>query len=150
MLRSKGFKSRGTSLKRVAFARKMTVARSKVRKGKKPKPLTSKKVDALFSLAIRARDNVCVRCGSSKNLTNSHFWSRTHSATRYDPENCDTLCWLPCHYTWEHEKHGDYRDFKIKQLGQERYDALERRARSTVKRSVAIAECLRSLEELTA
>ena len=38
----------------------------------------------------------------------------------------------------EGSKQGLYRELKIKQLGQERYAALEHRARSIVKRSTAI------------
>lgn len=72
-----------------------------------------------------------------------------HSATRYDPENCDTLCWLPCHYEWEHEKHGDYREFKLKQLGEEKYKALEKRARSIVKRQDAITQFVLFLQKAT-
>lgn len=97
----------------------------------------------MFSQWIRSRDGQkCVRCGKQTNLTCSHFWSRIHSATRYDPDNCDALCWLPCHYTWEHEKQGEYRDFKLKQLGKKRYEALEKRARSVMKREDAIAAFL--------
>lgn len=109
---------------------------------KKSKPTTSKKADILFSKWIRERDQKCLRCGKTTNLTCSHYWSRIHSATRYDPDNCDTLCWLPCHYTWEHEKHGDYRDFKLKQLGPKRYKALESRARSNMPRMQAITDFL--------
>jgi len=112
----------------------------------KPKPIKTKKADELFSKYIRERDGKCSRCGKVGRLTNSHYWSRIHSGTRYDPENCDSLCWLPCHYTWEHEKQGDYRDFKLKQLGQERYDELEKRARSNITREQAIKECLTLIE----
>lgn len=120
--------------------------RSGLKRGKKrirkDKPTTSKKADILLSKYIRERDGKCVRCGKLTGLTNSHFWSRIHSATRYDPDNCDALCWLPCHYTWEHEKQGEYRDFKLRQLGPKRYKALEARARSSVARSEAIARFL--------
>ena len=42
----------------------------------------------------------------------------------------------------EGSKQGLYRDLKIKQLGQAKYGALERRAHSIVKRSDAIAQCI--------
>lgn len=121
--------------------------RKKKAKVKRALKWTSKKADTAFSIWIRERDGKCKRCGKFGKLTNSHFWGRTHSATRYDPENCDAFCWLPCHYQWEHEKQGAYRDFKINQLGQERYDALERRARSSMKRSEALYQCKQFLEE---
>ncbi len=42
----------------------------------------------------------------------------------------------------EGNKQGLYREMKIKQLGLERYVNLERRARSVMKRSDAIIECM--------
>lgn len=121
--------------------------RKKKAKEKKALKWTSSKADKAFSKWIRLRDKVCVKCGKGGKLTNSHFWGRMHSATRYDPENCDSLCWLPCHYTWEHEKHGAYRDFKMKQLGPDRYHALEMRARSNYPRSKALEECKQLLSQ---
>ncbi|HLH93523.1 MAG TPA: recombination protein NinG [Xanthobacteraceae bacterium] len=100
---------------------------------------TSAKADKLFSKFIRERDRVCFfRCGRSA-TQNSHFWGRANSATRYDPENCDGVCGK-CHFTHEGNKQGLYRELKIKQLGQDAYAALEKRARSIVKRSDAIHE----------
>lgn len=102
------------------------------------KSIKISKLDALFSKQIRERDNwTCVRCGRryeppTNALHCSHFWGRANKATRYDPENCDALCY-GCHALWEANKQGEYRDFKIKQLGKKGYNALERRARSTIK-----------------
>lgn len=95
------------------------------------------KLDTLFSKFIRARDNwTCQRCHKRYEpptgaLHCSHFWGRGNKATRYDSGNCDALCY-GCHSLWEASKQGDYRDFKLRQLGQEQYDALEKRARSTI------------------
>jgi len=101
-----------------------------------------KKADGLFSKFIRERDGKCVRCGKTEYLQCSHFWPRAISSTRFDPENCDTLCY-GCHYGdryhgWEYAKQGEYRDFKIKQLGDEGYKNLALRATITVKRKAAI------------
>ena len=86
----------------------------------KGKLWSSKKADTEFSRFIRNRDGKCIRCGKIEFLQCSHFWARANSATRYDPDNCDTLCYA-CHYGnihgWEYNKQGEYRDFKIKQLG---------------------------------
>lgn len=43
----------------------------------------------------------------------------------------------------EGNKQGLYRTKKIEQLGQERYDALQKRAYTIVKRTTAIAEFMR-------
>ena len=106
---------------------------------------TSKDADHYFSRWIRARDPFCFFGCSRPSTQNSHFWGRGHSATRYDPENCDGVCeW--CHAEHEGKKNGVYRTLKIKQLGQERYDALEQRAQSIVKRRDAIIQLMAWLQ----
>lgn len=116
---------------------------------KKNKIWTTKKADDEFSKYIRNRDGVCVRCGRQNRLTCSHFWGRQHSATRYDPQNCVALCWMPCHkYKWEKEKQGAYRDFMMKWLGKKEYDKLEKRANSIKKRSDAILELMDLLKKV--
>lgn len=112
---------------------------------------TLKKADTEFSLWIRERDGwSCARCGKKwekgKGLTNSHFWPRQHKGTRFDPENNDAVCWMPCHkYYWEKEKQGAYRDFKLEQLGTRKYNALEKRSRSVYPQDKAIIDCMRLL-----
>lgn len=94
--------------------------------------------DVLFSKLIRERDNwTCQFCGTeytppTSGLQCSHFWGRGHKATRWDPDNCDALCY-GCHARHEGNKQGFYRDFKMKQLGKKRYDELAKRAQMTVK-----------------
>jgi hypothetical protein len=90
--------------------------------------------DVWFATYIKIRDNyTCVRChkqyvpnknGKTPGLTCSHYWSRIHQATRFSLENCDAVC-FGCHELWEHDKQGEYRNFKLKQLGQKEYDLLE-------------------------
>ena len=117
------------------------------------------KEDKLFSAYIKRRDLFqCKRCGTAylpdraRGLTCSHFWSRRHWNTRFDPENADCLC-FGCHVHVESEKHGWYKDFKLKQLGEKRYKNLEIRAKiSGVKRDrklafVYVMGLLKSLDE---
>lgn len=101
---------------------------------------TTKKADEIFSRWIRGRDKTCFFCPNPA-TQNSHFWGRANSATRYDPENCDGICG-GCHMRHEGNKQGLYREKKIAQLGQERYDALMKRAHSIVERSNAITELM--------
>lgn len=107
--------------------------------------------DRLFSEYIRKRDgNRCKYCGADGRLAqldNSHFWGRAKESTRFDDENCDAFC-RPCHGRLEGEKGVDrykhngvdverprlYRLWKIKQLGPERFAALEVRAHSYKKK----------------
>lgn len=115
-------------------------------KALKKKPWTSKKADQEFSKFIRERDKRCVNCGRTTNLTCSHFWNRNISSLRYDPRNCDTLCWLPCHATWEKQKQGKYMEMKQKQLGQKVYDELRKLAfQSRMNRREAILGLMKLL-----
>lgn len=108
---------------------------------------TSKKADTEFSQYIRERDKFCYFKCANPAKQNSHFWGRANSSTRYDPENCDGVCG-GCHMRHEGNKQGLYRDLKIKQLGMDGYMALEKRARSIVKRRDAIVECMKLLKKL--
>ena len=101
---------------------------------------TTKQADEKYSKYLRGKYPKCTNCGRSIGLGVSHFWGRSHSATRYDDNNCDILCWLPCHSTWEHEKQGDYMNFMIRKLGQRGYTELERKHNKTVKREHAIMD----------
>ena len=108
---------------------------------------TTKKADEIFSKHIRERDQWCFfRCGRPSKQC-SHYWGRANSATRYDDENADGVCG-GCHMKHEGQKQGEYRDRKIAQLGMKRYKLLEKRARSIVKRSDAIAEFQKKNNEL--
>ncbi len=50
------------------------------------------KADSVFSKWIRARDKRCVTCGSTENLQNGHYVSRSISILRYDERNCNCQC----------------------------------------------------------
>lgn len=105
---------------------------------------TSKQADEKFSKWVRARDAHCYFC-HREGRQNSHFWGRGNSATRYHPLNCDAACGF-CHMKHEGSKQGLYREMKIRQLGQEGYDSLERLARSIMKREDAIIDCMKLLK----
>jgi hypothetical protein len=117
---------------------------NKLRKQKPVLP-TSSKADARFSKWIRERDPKCFFGCGRPSIQNSHFWGRGASSTRYDPENCDGVCG-GCHMRHEGSKQGEYRDRKIAQLGMEAYAILEKRARTYMSRSDAIAGMVRLIE----
>jgi len=113
--------------------------------------------DYLFSKFIRARDKKCQnpKCRKkSKELQCSHFWRRDEWIARYDEDNCITLC-INCHYkdkmSWEHDKHGAYRDYMRRRIGVKRFDALRRKvmnARKTrVPRSIIIRKAIANYGE---
>jgi hypothetical protein len=80
--------------------------------------------DSAFSKWVRLRDMKCMRCGSLVQLNakglpvshqNSHFQGRGKENTRFDPDNCDTLCggchsYLGAnpaeHYLWQVSRKG--------------------------------------------
>lgn len=88
------------------------------------------KADQYFSLYIRERDDwTCQKCHKkyerySKGLQCSHFHSRRHEGTRFDPNNGDSLCY-GCHAYCESDKQSWYSDFKLKQLGKQGFDMLK-------------------------
>lgn len=100
----------------------------------KKRKVLIQKMDTLIRDVVRERDDwTCQRCGSKRKTNQvSHFWSRRHISTRWDLDNLDILCG-GCHRYWEPDKAGEYRDFKIKQLGQRKYDTLEMKYRTITK-----------------
>lgn len=107
---------------------------------KKSKIPKTAKVQTIFNTAVKERGNwVCVRCkkdftDNKRLLQCSHFWGVGFTATRFDFDNCDPLCY-PCHYGqlrtgWEYNKQGEYRNYMIQKLGVNGYEALEQKARS--------------------
>lgn len=113
------------------------------------------KADVLFSKYIRTRDNwTCQRCGKkyperSQGLHCSHFFGRSRESTRFDPENCDALC-FGCHRYFGSDDMDAYREFKVKQLGKKKYEHLTIRSRTYCKKDrkaayYAIKELIKSL-----
>lgn len=49
-------------------------------------------LDRLTSVSVRRRDRRCVTCGTALRLQCSHFYSRRHLRTRFDPRNCNAMC----------------------------------------------------------
>lgn len=103
--------------------------------------------DKLMSQYVRLRDMKCMRCHSQVQLNskglpithqNSHYYGRRKEATRFDTENCDTLC-MGCHMRWGSDEKEEYRNFKIKQLGQKGFDLLTLRANGYFKKDRKLA-----------
>lgn len=67
---------------------------------RKPENLTAK-LDKVFSAYVRVRDTMpngcfrCISCGQIKPFSQGdcgHYYSRTHMATRWDPDNAHMEC----------------------------------------------------------
>lgn len=106
------------------------------------------RADTVFSQYIRLRDGKCLRChspvetnGKGLPITHqaSHYWSRGKESTRFSPENVDTLCFA-CHKLWGHGDERDrYKEFKVKQLGEEGFKRLDFKAHQLVKKDRKMA-----------
>lgn len=57
--------------------------------------------DEVFSLMVRRRDGMCVRCYSIRTLQAAHIASRDAKSGRWDMLNALTMC-FPCHIRWAH------------------------------------------------
>jgi hypothetical protein len=87
--------------------------------------------DKLFSQWIRLRDRMCKRCKSPVRFNEagmpishecSHFQGRGKEATRFEPLNCDTLCY-GCHQYFTAFP-SEHRAWQIEQKGEEVVDAI--------------------------
>lgn len=112
--------------------------------------------DDAFSLEIRTRDGSCLfpGCGTTKNLTNSHYIGRGNWNTRFDDDNCITLCQTHHFWNkligWEFQKQrigykecvhdGQYTLFMQQFLGETRWNALLERAEGKKTRKESILE----------
>lgn len=100
------------------------------------------------------RDGRCLFVGCRvrdiKDLQCSHYISRQHRATRFDLDNCISLCWLH-HFKdkllgYEYQKQlkevhgydGQYTKFMRSWLGAKRFQALLERGRTTLNQKSAI------------
>lgn len=137
--------------KRPAKARKTPKPRKRAWKFKKTELA---ECDSAFSKEIIERDGRCLfpGCGTTNNLTNSHYFKRANWNTRFDPENCITLC-IRHHFmdrdtAYEfqkarkpkHEWDGQYTIFQRNLLGEARWNALLERAEGGKTRKEAILE----------
>lgn len=124
-----------------------------------------RKTDLLFSRYIRARDDWrCLACDLEKEegskdysenkqgLHCSHYWGRGHENTRFDPENCISLCWYHHKFAWGHgDGRNEYTAYMRKKLGDKGFDLLDVRAHIYKKRDdamdlIIIKQLLKELE----
>ena len=54
-------------------------------------------LDKIVSDIVIKRDGLCVCCGSKRNITAGHVFSRVAYSTRWDLTNVYAQCW-PCNY----------------------------------------------------
>ena len=91
--------------------------------------------DTEFSVHIRLRDKKCLRCGRIgepdrfgrpiKGLECSHYWSRRHEGTRFEPDDCMTFCAYDHDYLGHGEGRDEYKKMMTDKLGPARMKTLE-------------------------
>jgi len=85
--------------------------------------------DDLFRKIIRLRDKgLCQVTFKSENVQVAHYWTRGNKRVRWDLDNA---CLLNAakHIWWAHANPRQFEEFWRKRLGQEKFEALELRAR---------------------
>ena len=97
---------------------------------KASKKTLKRKADAVFSKYIRSR-NVCQWCGAvNDTLQCCHIFSRRFLVTRWDEFNA--LCLdARCHFK-AHQQPIEFTEFIKKFLGESRYNALRRKAKTSL------------------
>ena len=90
-------------------------------------------LDRLFSYYIRwiREEGKCKRCGRqfiqpTNILHCSHFYGRANRRVRYDPDNCDAMCYHDHQYLSSHPN--TYVEWKKEQLGEKKFEDLNKRA----------------------
>ena len=113
--------------------------------------------DRLWTRYMRIKQKyTCQKCGrvyapdNCRNLGVSHYHGRNHENVRFDEENTPVMCNIVCHQYLDQHK-GEYKEWMIERLGQERFDMLEFRAHLYKKRDdrgdiMIIRQMLKELE----
>ena len=114
--------------------------------------------DKIFSQYIREKAKwKCEYCGKDysdnhQGLHASHYWSRSHESTRYDPDNVCALCFYHHRLLGHGEGRDEYREFMVKRLGGENnYKILKFRAHSFQRKDrkmslIVVNELLKSIK----
>lgn len=98
----------------------------------KKKPDLKAKLDKEFSLFIRLRDCMpngyckCISCGQIKKFSMmdaGHYFSRVHTATRWDDNNVHAECSYCNRFKSDHLE--AYREHLIAKIGQQKFDLLK-------------------------
>lgn len=112
----------------------MLYTKKKTKKSKPSLRAAINRLDRVFSLYIRTRDSKeyrfkyfrCPTCGRVLPIEKadcSHYFSRVHMATRFDPDNCVAECSYDNRFNSSHLHHlGRYLERK---LGEQRFALLE-------------------------
>ena len=100
----------------------------------------TEEADRLCSAIVRKRGS-CQKCGKTANLQCAHLHSRRKRSVRWNLTNLFCLC-SGCHYFWAHKEPVEYVEWAKCMIGEDRYIALNERARIPRKWSISDLEIL--------
>ena len=105
------------------------------------------RADSLFSSYVRQKNNnICEHCGGKASQVH-HYLSRRHYLTRWEEDNCLSVCWA-CHLHWCHSEAEKCRDYLIARIGGERFHELKKLSNEVAKYSVSdYKELISELED---
>jgi len=119
-------------------------------KKKTPRQKIIDKLDEIVSKIIRLKEPVCVICSSNKNNGAGHVFSRGSFSTRWDiteDGNVHNQCW-GCNFRHVRDQY-PYFNWYVKKFGQEKFDALRVRSKTTVKyKTFELEELYRKLYKI--
>ena len=94
-------------MKRTPLTRKTPL---KAKKARTPAQKLTDKADALWRAKVKARDQVCQKCGYDSTLEAHHIIKRWNLSTRWNVDNGILLC-RDCHRRGPHSAHNDEAGF---------------------------------------
>lgn len=103
--------------------------------------------DKLFSQWIRS-EGYCEWCGVQRppeRLHAAHIFTRRYLVTRWHQDNCLALC-PKCHFK-AHEQPLEFAEFVKKLYGTRKYNALRRKAKTSIKK-IDLDEIITKYQEL--
>lgn len=122
--------------------------RTGVRKKKSEKAKLKLYLDKLWSKLTKAiHSGGCSWCGKGGNPQSDHIQNRWKHSTRWRLENCIVLC-VWCHLFRKKRDPAGWATMVIKNIGQDKWDALERESNRTEK--VDLEEVKKYLEGIEA
>lgn len=85
-----------------------------------------RQADVLFAQAIKLRDKVSRKSGSSENLQCSHIWGRANKSVRWDMDNAFTLT-AGEHLYWWHKEPVEAVEWAKQVLGLKKWEELKQK-----------------------
>lgn len=107
----------------------------KIKRKKSERQKLVDRLDELFSIVIRTRDNFqCQKdncTGKGKHMQCAHIFTRGKMSTRWDLDNAFTMCYYH-HILWSHRKGVEFTMWCIEKLGKKKFLALQKRSNTAV------------------